>query len=422
MNWLITIVFMVCYSYQFLYIPISWFFRNKKLKKEVTLHHFAVMICARNEAAVIGDLLDSLKNQTYPQELMTVFVIADNCTDDGETARIAREHGAIVYERQSTTEVGKGFALEALRGHIAEDYPEGFDGYFVFDADNILTKNYVEEMNKTFSQGHDIVTSYRNSKNFGSSWVSAGNSLWFLRESRYLQHPRYILNTSCTVSGTGFLFSRKISDEVGAANWPYHLLTEDIEFSADQIIKKRKIAMCREAELFDEQPITFRQSWRQRMRWAKGYFQVFLRYGGKLAKRMFTGSFSAFDMIMNIAPAFILSFASIVIGLALAIWGAIIGDDIMIGVWSVLELLGWLNATLFIVGFITTITEWKKIHAKAWQKILYAFLFPVFMLTYIPISFAALFSRVTWKPIEHTQSKEKMEKTEGAEATDLFKM
>ena len=104
--------------------------------------------------------------------------------------------------------VGKGYALQTLLGHLEQDYPAGFDGYFVFDADNILDPDYIAAMNRTFSQGHDIVTSYRNSKNYGDNWISAGYALWFLRESRYLNHARSLLGTSCAVSGTGFLFSR----------------------------------------------------------------------------------------------------------------------------------------------------------------------------------------------------------------------
>ena len=67
-------------------------------------NHYAILICARNEAAVIGDLLASLRAQTYPRELLTVYVLADNCTDD--TARIAREGGAVVYERFNRQQVG----------------------------------------------------------------------------------------------------------------------------------------------------------------------------------------------------------------------------------------------------------------------------------------------------------------------------
>ena len=60
--------------------------------------------------------------------------------------------------------------------------------------------------------------------------------------------------------------------------------------------------------------------------------------------------------------------------------------------------------TLFVLGAITTVTEWKRIHTKAVKKVLYAFTFPLFMFTYIPISFAALFSKGEWKPIEHRVS------------------
>ena len=38
-------------------------------------------------------------------------------------------------------------------------------------------------MNRTFSEGYEIITSYRNSKNYGDNWITAGYALWFLRES-----------------------------------------------------------------------------------------------------------------------------------------------------------------------------------------------------------------------------------------------
>lgn len=174
-------------------------------------NRYAVLICARNEQRVIGDLIASLRGQTYSQGLLSIFVLADNCTDD--TAMVARVAGANVYERFNQVQVGKGYALQELLEHLEQDYPQGFDGYFVFDADNILAPNYVEAMNRTFSDGHDIVTSFRNSKNYGDNWISAGYALWFLRESRYLNHARFLLGTSCAVSGTGFLFSRRVLEE-----------------------------------------------------------------------------------------------------------------------------------------------------------------------------------------------------------------
>ncbi|MBO4854701.1 MAG: glycosyltransferase family 2 protein [Oscillospiraceae bacterium] len=398
-NWIIGILFTACYCYQFLYIPVVWF-RKPRPSVGSTPHHFAVLICARNEQAVIGDLLASLRAQTYDPSLLDVFVMADNCTDD--TAEIARQGGARVYERCDKTQVGKGFALQALMAHVAEDYPEGFDGYFIFDADNILSPDYVDKMNRTFSDGFDIVTGYRNSKNYGDNWISAGYALWFLRESRYLNQARHVLGTSCAVGGTGFLFSRAVAEDMGT--WPYHLLIEDIEFSVDQITHGRRIAFCPDAVLYDEQPTGFIQSWRQRSRWAKGALQVFSRYGGRLVRGMLRGSFACYDMAMATMPAFILAVLGIVSNLTLAVYGAMVGDDLLIAVQSVGQMVFNMYMTAFAVGAIATVTEWRQIRTTPAKKILYAFTFPFFMITYIPITFACVFKKVEWKPIEHKVS------------------
>ncbi|MBQ9563089.1 MAG: glycosyltransferase family 2 protein [Lachnospiraceae bacterium] len=414
-NFIIALAFTLCYAYQFLYIPVPWFLRKQEpvIRPKAENHHLAVLICARNESAVIGDLIDSLHAQTYPAQYVHIFVMADNCTDD--TAAVAAAHGARVYVRHNTELVGKGYALQALLSHLREDFPEGFDAYLVFDADNLLDASYLEEMNRTFCEGHDIITSYRNSKNYGDNWISAGYALWFLRESRYLNHARHLLGTSCAVSGTGFLFSRKVAEEI--VDWPYHLLTEDIEFSIDQITKGRKIAFCETAVLYDEQPVSFRQSWHQRMRWSRGYLQVFRNYGLKLLAGIRRGSFSCFDMTMTILPAFILSALSVICNLTLGIWGAVAGEDVMIAVASVAETLRNMYLMLFVLGAITTYTEWSHIRAKAGRKILYLFTFPVFMFTYLPIALVSLFKKTEWKPIRHTVSVQKS----GVPLTDLVR-
>lgn len=410
-NFIISVIFFICYSYQFLYIPIPWFVR-KKAAPAAQDNDYAVLICARNEAAVIGDLIASLREQTYRQDKLHIFVLADNCTDD--TALIARCAGAEVYERQSSTRVGKGYALQDLMRHLRQDHPAGFDGYFVFDADNILRHDYVERMNETFAAGNDIVTSYRNSKNYGDNWISAGYALWFLRESRYLNGAREALGSSCAVSGTGFLFSRAVAEEL--EDWPFHMLTEDIEFSVHEITGGRRIAFCADAELYDEQPTQFRQSWHQRMRWSRGYLQVFRGYGRQLLGGILRGNFSCFDMSMAIMPAFILSALSIVCNAALGIWGAVIGDDILIAAQSICQLVLNMYLTLLALGAITTVTEWNHIHTSTVKKVGYVFTFPIFMFTYIPIAFAAFFCKTEWKPIEHRVSASQMRQRRKEEA------
>lgn len=399
-NTVISVLFILCYSYQIVYIPIALFVKDRKSKRAKN-NRYAVLISARNEEKVLGNLLDSLNDQTYDKKLYDIFVIADNCTDT--TAEIAREKGAYVYERFNKAQVGKGYALDTLLKHINTDHKDkNYDGFFVFDADNVLEKNYIEEMNKTFSSGYEIVTGYRNSKNYGDNWISAGNALWFLRESRYLNGARMKLGVAATVGGTGFMFSRRVIKDCGG--WKFFTLTEDLEFTAHNIIKGVKCGYCPDAVLYDEQPVKFSQSWKQRLRWSKGYLQVVGKYGGGLIKNMFKRGFSCFDLLMGIMPAYILTFVSLVFNVAAFFGMLAAGNDIVAMLLSAAGSFGNMCLTAFIIGIITTVTEWKRIQCGAFKKILFAFTFPLFMLTYIPVSFTAVFTKVKWSPIEHTVS------------------
>jgi len=399
-NAVISILFLLCYSYQMFYIPVALFIKNRKHTKAKN-NRYAVLISARNEEKVIGNLLDSLKSQTYDKRYFDIFVIADNCTDS--TADIAREKGAYVYERFNKVQVGKGYALDALLTHIHTDHKDkNYDGFFIFDADNVLEENYIYEMNKVFSDGYEIVTGYRNSKNYGDNWISAGNALWFLRESRYLNGARMKIGSASMVGGTGFMFSKRVIKECGG--WKFFTLTEDLEFTAHNIIKGVKCGYCPNAVLYDEQPVKFSQSWKQRMRWSKGYLQVTGKYGGRLIKNIFRRGFSCYDLLMGITPAYILTFVSVIFNTAAFAGMVISGKDVIPMVLSSLSSFGNMCLTMFIVGAITTVTEWKRIQCSSAKKIFYAFTFPFFMLTYIPVSFAAVFSKVQWSPIEHTVS------------------
>ncbi|MFA9423260.1 MAG: glycosyltransferase family 2 protein [Sedimentibacter sp.] len=365
-------------------------------------HKFAVVIAARNERAVISQLINSIKQQKYPEELVDIYVVADNCTDD--TAEVARSSGATVFERFNRQSIGKGYALDFAFKLIMR-LNKNYEGYFVFDADNLLDENYIAEMNAVFDNGYKIITSYRNSKNYDTNWLSAGYSLWFLREAKYLNNARMILNTGCAVSGTGFM----VGDDIIRKNngWKHHLLTEDIEFSIDNAIQGEKIGYCGKAVLYDEQPYIFEQSWNQRLRWAKGFYQVFGKYGKTLAKSIFTKkSFSCYDMFMTIMPALFLSLLSITLNLVFLTIGLInieVYPEIIRETSNAIIMTG-VNSygVLFALGLLTTITEWKQINASAKNKIKYVFSFPFFIFTYVPISIVALYKKIEWKPITHS--------------------
>ena len=405
-NLIIFFIFTVCYLYQFVYVLVTLFGKRKRLEAEVQ-HRYAVIIAARNEREVIAHLIASIKKQKYPEELVDVFVVADNCTDD--TAEVARGAGAHVYVRENRELVGKGYALDYAFKNIANDFGDkDYEGYFIFDADNLLDENYIAEMNRTFDSGYRIVTSYRNSKNYDTNWISAGSSLWFLKEARYLNNARMILKSSCAVSGTGFLVHADIVNKNNG--WKHHLLTEDIEFSIDNVIAGEVIGYCDEAMLYDEQPTEFEQSWNQRLRWAKGFYQVVARYGWRLFKGIFGKKpLACYDMLMTVLPAMGISVIGVIVNLVFMVLGFMepggMNKLIIACAMSVITTAVNFYLILFFFGAITTISEWKKIRAKAEKKIIYMFTFPVFILTYVPIAIVALFRKIEWTPIKHSVSK-----------------
>ena len=399
-NLIIFILFTGFYFYQIVYVFVSLFKKSKELSASAN-HKYAVVIAARNESAVISQLIKSIKKQNYPAELVDIYVVADNCTDN--TAEVSRNAGARVFERFNRQRVGKGYALDYAFKNIMSSN-ESYDGYFVFDADNLLDENYISEMNKVFDNGYKIVTSYRNSKNYDTNWLSAGYSLWFLREAKYLNNSRMILNTGCAISGTGFM----VSDDIIRKNngWKHHLLTEDIEFTIDNALQGEKIGYCGNAVLYDEQPYLFEQSWNQRLRWAKGFYQVFAKYGSSLIKSIFLKrSFCCYDMLMTIMPALFLSLTSVIVNFAFFYFG-LINIEIypaLMRETSAAVLMSVINsyAVLFVMGLLTTVTEWNNINSTPLKKIKYVFTFPIFIFTYVPISIVALFRKIEWKPITH---------------------
>ena len=263
------------------YFVIGMFF-TRKFKSAKKQHKYAICIAARNEKYVIGNLLDSISKQDYPKDLLTVFVVADNCTDN--TAEIVRNHGAICYERFDNQNKTKGYALEYLFDKIEEDYGRmSFDGYFIFDADNLLKGNYISKMNDAFDSGEKIITSYRNTKNFDENWIASTYALHWIRSIRTNHRARSVLRLATNIQGTGFLFTNEIVRD----GWHYTSLTEDRALTADAVAQGYRISYQDEAEFFDEQPVSLKVALRQRLRWSKGHLLAFAESGPYLFINIF---------------------------------------------------------------------------------------------------------------------------------------
>lgn len=389
----LVVITAISYFYQIAYLFVPLLVKPRQHKAE-KLHRYAILIAARNEEAVLPHLLESIARQDYPAHLITTFVVADNCTD--RTAEVAAKHGARVCVRFNNTQVGKGYALQYLLQQL--DRSE-FDAFLIFDADNLLRPDYIRSINRVCCDGYDAFCGYRNSKNFGSNWLSACHGLLFLHESTHMNRSRMLLGTNCAVSGTGFGFTRPLLERMGG--WNYFTLTEDLEFSTWCASNGVRIGYSHDAVLYDEQPTVFRQSWRQRTRWAQGGIQVSFRYFGRLLRGLFRGGRTSYACFES---------------LTLSLWGysmAAISCAITIAITFLTE--RWLGlaqalavslittyASMFVIGALTLLTENRRIHGTKKQKIIALFTFPIFMMSFIPIAVSSVFRKFHWPPIAHT--------------------
>lgn len=388
----------VCYAYQVIYLIVPLVWKRKVKPVSEKKNRYAILIAARNEEKVLPHLLDSIQEQDYPKELLHIYVVADNCTD--RTQQVAKEHGAVVYARDNRTQIGKGYALNYLLEQIdADEGLDSFDCFLVFDADNLLASDYITQINKTCCEGYQAFCGYRNTKNFGSSWLSAAYGVWYLHDSTHLNRSRMLLGFSCAVNGTGFGFTRQVLKECG--DWNFFTLTEDLEFNAWCVTHGVKIGYCHDAILYDEQPLRFPQSWKQRTRWAQGGIQVALRYTGKLCRGLLRGkwvSVSCFETLTLSLGGCVLAGIGLISALVeAAVQAGVIGFGS-----AVLSFLVGAYASTFAMGSLTVLTEWKRIRATPGQIIMSLFAFPVFMLSFLPIAVAAPFCKFQWAPIEHT--------------------
>ena len=392
LSWTVTIFWL----YQLLVSLCSLIKLKDKPLKVKRDHRFMAIIPAHNEEAVVGNLIESLKNQTYNKDLYDIYVIADNCTDN--TAKIAKKAGAIVYERFDETKKTKGYALNwFLQQKIAEDAP--YDAFFVFDADNIVDKNFIKNMNKKLCQGEDVVQGYRDIKNPSDNWITAGYAIFYWQMHRFYHLARYNLGLSPLLNGTGFMVR---FDVIKPQGWDTETLTEDIEFSLKRIIKGKKLGWATDAIVYDEQPTGFRQSWSQRSRWTVGHIQCIQKYtkdlviAAKENKKMI--NFDGLLYIVGSIPMFIITMLLLFSNFVMYNSASITTAEL------IKNLIFYLVPTFILpilVGIFAMWLDGRKIKPMAKGLLCY----PLFLLTWIFINFKCLFIRNTsWEKINHVRS------------------
>lgn len=388
----LVIVFFTLY-----YFIIAFFgiWRRREDKILTPKKSFAIIVAAHNEEKVIVQLIENLQVLKYPRHLYDIFVVADNCKD--RTAELARTAGAIVYERFNLEQRGKGYAMEWIFAKLFR-LPRKYDGIAVFDADNLVHPNFLLEMNNRLCKGEKVIQGYLDAKNPGDTWIAGTFAISFWVVNHIWHLAKYNLGLSSVLGGTGMCIASDVLQKFG---WGATCLTEDMEFTMKVLLKGIRTTWAHDAIVYDEKPLTFAQSWNQRKRWAQGHFDVASRYIPRLIYEGFRQrDIRILDGVIHLLqPHFlILSTLFVVCSYLYHIhpfYTNILYAVLPVEVWSIIA-----------VGqYVFPVIVLAKIRAQ-WKSWLYLILYPLFVYSWIPITFIGYLHRNDreWSHTQHTRS------------------
>lgn len=363
-------------------------------QKEKNGHNYAILIPARNESLVIEKLLISIENQTKKIKPEDVYVIVETKKD--KTVSIVEKHKMTIVYRKNLNKKRKGFALDDAIKEILKSNKK-YDAYFIFDADNILDKNYIKEMTKSFDEGYDIGIGYRNTKN-SKNLVSAASALTFSMINTIGNKRKSKYTNNLIISGTGYYIKGTIIESW--KGFPFNSLTEDYELSLYSILNNLTTTYNDSAIYYDEQPEIFDVTITQRSRWVKGYFDARRNYIHKIRKSISKKDknySSKITALIGVNPLI-----TLIIGILLLLIDSITSFKNFI--ISLLIIFILIYITLMIFTYIIIKKEENKLDIKV-SKILLIFYNPFYLLSYIYCLYIAITKKdLGWQEIKHTNN------------------
>lgn len=363
-------------------------------QKEKNGHNYAILIPARNESLVIEKLLISIENQTKKIKPEDVYVIVETKKD--KTVSIVEKHKMTIVYRKNLNKKRKGFALDDAIKEILKSNKK-YDAYFIFDADNILDKNYIKEMTKSFDEGYDIGIGYRDTKN-SKNLVSAASALTFSMINTIGNKRKSKYTNNLIISGTGYYIKGTIIESW--KGFPFNSLTEDYELSLYSILNNLTTTYNDSAIYYDEQPEIFDVTITQRSRWVKGYFDARKNYIHKIRKSISKKDknyASKITALIGVNPLI-----TLIIGILLLLIDSITSFKNFI--ISLLIIFILIYITLMIFTYIIIKKEENKLDIKV-SKILLIFYNPFYLLSYIYCLYIAITKKdLGWQEIKHTNN------------------
>jgi len=295
-----TDIFYLFFSAVAIYLSIVWLviyiqnrkvlFKNPKPKKFPSV---TFLVPAYNEEKHIGDCLKHLLSLDYPKDKMKIIVVNDGSKD--RTAEIAKKFkGVTVLDKKN--EGSKAAALNFGMKFVDTEL------IACMDADSFASKDYLKKVVGHFND-EDVgavssAVKVKEISTFSSKiqWVEYLMSVIFRKLFA-------ILDCQFVVPGPGGIYRTSVLKKVG--KFETDNLTEDMEMALRLKVNGYKIGNCLDAYVYTACPTDFKDLFKQRMRWYRGYLENFKKYSYVFFNPKY-GNFGMFFMPITIIWIFII--------------------------------------------------------------------------------------------------------------------
>ncbi|MEA5463027.1 glycosyltransferase [Leptothoe sp. PORK10 BA2] len=252
----------------------------------------SVLVAAKNEAAVIANLVDSLCSLNYPEDRYELWVIDDNSNDGTGSIldRLAHEYPKLkVLHRGPEATGGKSGALNLAWPRATGEL------LAVFDADARVPANLLQHVVPLFANERTGAIQVR------KSIVNSETNFWTQGQAAEMALDRYYQEQRAARCGIGELrgngqFVRRTAI-IQCGGWNEMTITDDLDLTVQLHLNQWNIGFLTTPPVGEEGVTSGIALWHQRNRWAEGGYQRYLDYW-RLLLRNRLGWNKSIDMFM----------------------------------------------------------------------------------------------------------------------------
>lgn len=227
-------------------------------------YKFVILYPAYKEDKVIINSVQDFLRQAYPRDKYDIIVIADQMKE--KTIQELRNLSAkviTVTEKDSS----KVYALQTAVNYIDNNHLQ-YDIVVVLDADNIVSPDFLTELNKAFYSGCSAVQTHRVAKNKNTNIAVLDAVSEEINNSIFREgHVR--LGFSSSLIGSGMAFEYEIFQEYIHSSDSYG---EDKQIEMHLLRENIYIEYLSDVYTYDEKVKKNNQFYKQRRRWLFSQF------------------------------------------------------------------------------------------------------------------------------------------------------